>query len=374
MAKSKKQSLEERIKVLRRKAGAAITDQDFLSIQKQIDKIESTIPEIPVPPKIFVDDVTSEALAEVLEHQDERISVLSDEGGIIGTMAGRYNSGTPNFDVYLKGHSGSPLRVNRKGRRPIYLDSPAVSMGLCVQPDVIKSLNAEPSFKGRGLLARFAYFSPLSRLGSRIIDSKVIPPPILKDYNTLIQTILSIPWNKDPATDAKVPYTLSLSPDAYDVWVDMYNKIETGLRPNGLYKELPEWAGKMPGLVIRVAGLFHVVENAYGRPWDVPIAVATVERAGDLIGLVAEHTEASFNFMNEGEGIKIARKILNWIEARKELQFTRRKIQQSMKSRFGSNEIQSGLDVLIDRNYISCKKSGIGKGKTFNLNPEALKK
>lgn len=247
-------------------------------------------------------------------------------------------------------------------------------MGLCVQPDVIKSLNAEPSFKGRGLLARFAYFSPLSRLGSRIIDSKVIPPPILKDYNTLIQTILSIPWNKDPATDAKVPYTLSLSPDAYDVWVDMYNKIETGLRPNGLYKELPEWAGKMPGLVIRVAGLFHVVENAYGRPWDVPIAVATVERAGDLIGLVAEHTEASFNFMNEGEGIKIARKILNWIEARKELQFTRRKIQQSMKSRFGSNEIQSGLDVLIDRNYISCKKSGIGKGKTFNLNPEALKK
>lgn len=118
MAKSKKQSLEERIKVLRRKAGAAITDQDFLSIQKQIDKIESTIPEIPVPPKIFVDDVTSEALAEVLEHQDERIAILSDEGGIFSTMSGRYNSGTPNFDVYLKGHSGSPLRVNRKGRRP----------------------------------------------------------------------------------------------------------------------------------------------------------------------------------------------------------------------------------------------------------------
>jgi len=44
---------------------------------------------------------------------DEKMSVLSDEGGIFDILAGRYNGGIPNLDLFLQSHSGSSVRVDR---------------------------------------------------------------------------------------------------------------------------------------------------------------------------------------------------------------------------------------------------------------------
>jgi hypothetical protein len=64
----------------------------------------------------------------------------STEGGVFDVIAGRYNGNIPNMDVWLKGHSGDMIRVDRKGRPPEYIRKPAMTLGLMIQSDVLKAL------------------------------------------------------------------------------------------------------------------------------------------------------------------------------------------------------------------------------------------
>ena len=76
-------------------------------------------------------------------------------------MAGRYNqTAGPNLGVYLKGHAGDLLKVDRRGRPPEYVERPCLTIGLTVQPEVLQGLASRPGFRGRGLLARFLYSLP----------------------------------------------------------------------------------------------------------------------------------------------------------------------------------------------------------------------
>ena len=53
-----------------------------------------------------------------MAEQRGAIGVVFDEPGLFGVLAGRYSGGAPNIEWFLKGTSGSPIRVDRKGRDP----------------------------------------------------------------------------------------------------------------------------------------------------------------------------------------------------------------------------------------------------------------
>ena len=73
---------------------------------------------VPQIPRWLVDDATPEALAGLLATYG-RIALLSPEGDVFDQMAGRYNQQVgPNLGVYLKGHAGDLLKVDRRGRPP----------------------------------------------------------------------------------------------------------------------------------------------------------------------------------------------------------------------------------------------------------------
>lgn len=72
--------------------------------------------------------------------------MLSDEGGIFELMAGRSSaSGTPNLDVFLKGHAGTQIRVDRVGRAHEFIEAPTLTIGVAVQPGII----SRPADKSR---------------------------------------------------------------------------------------------------------------------------------------------------------------------------------------------------------------------------------
>ena len=82
---------------------------------------EINVPEIP---RIVADDATPEAATSLLAEQGGRLAIISAEGGIFDIIAGRYSGAIPNMDLWLKGHAGDPMRVDRKGRAPEYIESP----------------------------------------------------------------------------------------------------------------------------------------------------------------------------------------------------------------------------------------------------------
>ena len=48
----------------------------------------------------------------------------------------------PNFEVFLKGHAGDTIIVDRIGRSAERIDHPAITMGLTVQPEILRGLSS----------------------------------------------------------------------------------------------------------------------------------------------------------------------------------------------------------------------------------------
>jgi Protein of unknown function (DUF3987) len=99
-------------------------------------------------PRIWTEDVTPEKLGAMMADHDECMAIINDEAGILATLAGRYNRGVANLDLFLKAHNGSAVRVDRGSRPPVMMQRPALTMALSPQPSVLQGLAlTKPEFR-----------------------------------------------------------------------------------------------------------------------------------------------------------------------------------------------------------------------------------
>jgi hypothetical protein len=165
--KSIRSSMERAVKDKRRQL-AKLEGEELENALNEISEMESKIPAEIHPPILSVSNITPERLENLLVEQNEKMAVLGDEGGIFQVISGLYNSGHSNYDVFLAGHSGSKVRVERAGRTA-YLDSPNITLGLTIQEEVLKRMvdGSMSSFKGKGGIGRCLFCIPESLLGKR---------------------------------------------------------------------------------------------------------------------------------------------------------------------------------------------------------------
>ncbi|MEE9271255.1 MAG: DUF3987 domain-containing protein, partial [Candidatus Krumholzibacteria bacterium] len=178
---SERETIKARIQMLRSQA-ARQGSEDFEDTKAEIAKLEATLPEVPTLPRLWAQDITPEKLGQVMADNGERLAILSDEGGIFDILAGRYSGGIPNLDLFLQAHAGMAVRVDRRSGQDVYMQHPALTMGLSPQPEVLRGLADKPGFRGRGLLARFLYVLPPSRLGYRTMNGKPVPIEVVTAY------------------------------------------------------------------------------------------------------------------------------------------------------------------------------------------------
>jgi replicative DNA helicase len=225
---------------------------------------------IPAIPRIIADDTTPEAATSLLAEQGGRIAILSAEGGIFDTMAGRYGDKV-NIDVFLKGHAGDPIRVDRKSREPEFIPRPALTVGLMIQPAVLRIIGDNREFHGRGLLARVLYALPDSRLGHRKIAAAQVLVPVRNAYNDCITKLAKGLWETDSAV-------LTLTPKALEAIRTIEAAIEPQLSDDGELAALKAWGSKYAGAVARIAGLIHLAEHGADKQVDA----TTVQRANRI--------------------------------------------------------------------------------------------
>jgi replicative DNA helicase len=311
--------------------------------------------EVPVRPRLIVDDVSPERLATLLRDHGGRIAVLSAEGDIFEVMAGRYaKGGAPNLGVFLKGHAGDPLRVDRVGRPPEYIRAPALTLGLAVQPDVILGLQAKPGFRGRGLLARLNYALPLSLLGRRKTKPRPVPAAVRAAYHHRILALLQLPTGTD-AEGAPSPHILTLGSDAASILEQFEAEVEPRLGELGDLGHMTDWGGKLVGNVVRHAGLLHMAKHAGGSaPWGSVIEGATMEAAISIGHYLTAHAKAAYAAMGADPVVEDARYLVRWI-ARLDggESFSRREIFEATKGRFKRVEaLDPPLNLLETHGYI----------------------
>ena len=375
---SERKTLEKAIEAKRAKAGNAKTAEDRRALIDEIKALEAELPEVPAAPRLLIDDVTPEAIPAFMERQQERAGIIEAEGGLFDILAGRYSKGVPNLDAVLKLWSGEAVHVDRRSGQNIVLHDPALTICLSPQPEVVRGLADKPGFRGRGLLGRFFFLLPKSRVGSREAEPRPIPQAVQTRYAAKVRGLLALPWAL--GSDGKpVPYLLQIAPDAYREWADFHRDVEAELRPGGELELIADWGGKLHGAAARLAGLLHLVEH--DAPHLNSIGLGTMQQALGLAAVLTEHAKAAFALMGADPDIECAKHILAWIVDRRVDAFQAREAFEKVKGRYPKMEqVRAGLSILEERAYIfpgqvparEPGKAGRSPSPGYSVNPLAF--
>lgn len=320
-------------------------------ILAEIGTIQEQLEQKPVKaPKLFTGDITAEELQNQLVKHDEKMSVLSDEGGIFEVMTGLYSDGRANIDVFLQSWSAAPARVNR-GSREVTLDNPVLSFGLTIQPEVLADLckGNKKRLRGIGALARFLYAIPHSNIGSRDVRlNKEIDPGIKATFDYSIKRLLDLNPDK--------PVRLVLDAEARDVYYDFAEYVERRQGRDREYEEIQDWTGKIPGQALRLAALFSVAENWFSA---TTIKKEYMQNAVRLCTLLIEHTKAAFNLMAIDPAVNDAKYLLNWLERNALPVVPKRELYRLGRFNRASagDRLTAALDALQRHGYIERMKT-----------------
>lgn len=289
------------------RGGAALMRE----IEEQAARVAGA--EVPPEPRMLCDDVTPERLAVLMAEQGGRMCVASAEGTIFQVISGRYSKdGRSSFEVFLQGHAGDPLRVDRQSRPSIYVRNPRLTMALAIQPSIVQGLGANDEMRGQGLLARFLYSFPKSRIGERMI---VTPPMALateQKYQTRIRQLAELPLPEDGRIAR-----LRLSEDARRLHRAFRQRIEPRLRED--LEEIRDWASKLAGAIARIAGILSVFENG---PTEDVTAQAMTNAIALGEGYLLAHASRAFGAIVTSKSQADAEDLERWLRRAKLPAFT----------------------------------------------------
>ncbi|GAA2267172.1 hypothetical protein GCM10009853_020530 [Glycomyces scopariae] len=328
---------------------------------------------IPVSPKLVADDITPEAAKSLLAEQGGRLAILSAEGGIFATIAGRY-SGVPDLDAFLKGHAGDMLRVVRKSAPAEYVAAPALTLGLAVQPEVLRDAARMPGFEDRGLLARFLFTLPASKVGSRNPSPAPVPAHTKAAY---ARKLAGIVHSMHPRTDTVV---LELTPEARDKVVALEREREPRLGPGGEWEPVLSWANKWTGAVVRLAGLLHLAKYP-STGAATPVEGDTLDAATMLGYYFADHALGAWSYMGAGAETGPALALLDWLARCGQSGMSVRDMHRALRGRRGlatADAIRGAVARLVEHGYLrerpaARRKGGRPPSPRYDLHPDMAK-
>ena len=365
-SKMNKRILEKRQRALEDKAAKDKADSGELEqLARQIASYKER-----TPLRLYVDDITTEKLNSVLADGNGKAAIISAEDGIFDMLSGIYSKNV-NIDVMLKGYSGDSIRVDRVGRNSESIMNPALTILLTVQPNVLSEVMQNGTFRGRGLTARFLYCMPTSLVGKRRFHTTPIRQEATSSYERLIKNLLE-------DEQSVTPKMITLSAEAEALLEAFSDEVEGKLKTE--YADIADWAGKLVGGVLRIAGImcrasvmrfydFHAVNDALVVSEEIMQNTITIGR------YFAEHSKAAFSRMGVDERMKQSKYVLSAIVKNGLAEFSRRDIMRLCRSFKSAEELQPILNHLTEYGYIAPKGDdakfvkGRPTGQNYLVNP-----
>lgn len=357
--RTKHKLLEKELESLTKAATSAGNSKNRVSYDRVIAKKKelSELEENPVNMlRLIADDVTTEAIALLLSRNEERLSIVSSEGGIFAIAAGKYGKDKgANIDVLLKAYSGEPVAVDRIMRDAIRLNHPLLTILLTIQPQVANEVLENTEFRGRGFIARFLFSAPNSIISKRAYRTRPIPLSVENEYNNLLQLLLDLPSGNR---------IITLSEEA-DQESELFHYLLEPRLVDDL-EPIEDWAGKYHGQVMRIAGLLHVCafkDKAANFPLEREIMNAA-ERIGEYFLAQAKAIYQGAG-LAESQIVKDAKYILKRLDESGKNPITKRDLQRlCQKTGLDTMEkIEPVLDLLAEHGYIRIEDATPISGK-----------
>lgn len=338
--------LKEKVQRGRRTVAAGDTNEDSDTSLDDLSRDLVALQQAePKPPSMVASEATTEAITDMLSENNERGLLASPEGDAIDVMLGRYGQGRPNFGLWLNGHAGDAINVRRKSRTPLALKKPVLTVAMTIQPAAAKDLLESKQAAGRGLLARFLYSVPATRLGYRILTPEAVPTGLIDWYGARLHHLLDTPVPDEPRV-------LKLTDEASDLLLLFREKVEVDLRPSGLLGDQDSWGSKLPGAILRIAAVLHIVGNAgFG---DGLIDLATMNAALSWAPYLVAHQELVMCQGGDDPNLALAKRIVAWIRRKSLDEFSANDAFNAVRSSTSpsSKDVIEPLSILVDHGVV----------------------
>ncbi len=267
-------------------------------VRAQAEELQKVIAAEPAEPRLFCDDVTSEALARQMEAMGGCNAVLSSDGRkAIAVAGGKYTERNPDIDLYLKGHSGhDQIRVDRanKDKPAIVINNGVLTVCLAVQPDILTQLGQNGALTSSGFLGRFLFATTTET--NLDYPTESIPADVAENYAQAVRALYAL-----RARYREEPLVLPLTPRAFECWRSYH--AERGIEIQRRRREQPNaniehYLGKEVEHVVRVALLLRALRHfsAEQAPLDA-IGEEDIVAALAIITCLRSHALRAFGAM-----------------------------------------------------------------------------
>jgi len=263
-------------------------------LEAELRRLFDDKPEPPEIPRLLYNDVTPEQLAYSLAKQWPSGGIVSSEAGsVFGAHGMGKDSIMRNLSMLNILWDGGTLNIDRKTSESFAVIGARLTVGLQVQEATLRDFfdRSGTLARGSGFLARFLLAWPESTQGGRFFKEAPTCWPNLSKFDRKISYILNskIQFQSGGKQLRLEPIIMTLSPEAKNAWIELYNYIEKML--TGELCDIKDVASKALDNVARLAALFqfletgaHVIDKDY------------IDRAGRIVGW---HLNESRRFFGE---------------------------------------------------------------------------
>lgn len=326
--------------------------------------------------RIVVDDITPESLIQLMG-RNRSLLMISDEAGMLGNFAGRYsNNSMPNMDMILKAWSGESFFCDRATKETIQIPTPCLSISLAGQPYLWDNMVSNPVFRNSGLLARFFYCFPKSKVGTRRYDSKAIATAVVDSYNKLIDILLTRKFN---AGDTEEKF-LKFDETAQQNFIDYYNQYIEKIQLTE-FSNCKDWGGKYHGQILRLCCVIHCVKCVLKNenPENVLVGADTLCNAIDIADYYKEQAIYAFSISGVDQEILKAEKALEIIKAKQIKEGFQSALLKKCRNKIfaESDDFYKALKLLEEYGYVALDERETGNHKSavyVYVNPKVFEK
>ena len=262
----------------------------------------------------------------------------------------------------MKAWSGESFFCDRATKESVYIPNPYLSISLAGQPYLWDAMVSNAVFRNSGLLARFFYCFPISKVGSRRYDTESIEPSVIENYNALIQNLLE---NKFNSTDM-VEKFLKFDEEAQQNYIDYYNGYIEKIQLTE-FANCKDWGGKYHGQILRLCCIIHCVKCALGGfpPETESVSVDTLCKAIAIADYYKQQAIYAFNIGSVNNEILKAEKVLEVIKAKQIKECYQSALLK--KCRFSifndPDDFYKTLQLLEDYGYVALDERVTGNNK-----------
>ena len=319
---------------------------DIKVVRKQLSEkleiLERETQQSEARPKLLIDSPTSKELAMEMGRQNEAIGIFEAEGGIW-----KHRVRPSEDNILLKGFTGEPFG-DETTKDSVNMQKPCLAICTYVQEVVAEKLYSNDALKCDGLLPRILTVFVSKNNVSRDPNPRDVSDELVKIYSDKINSLFNIQRPKGQEGE-RTFHVLELTDEARQSWRGYAARIAERVSA-GLFKDFEAFGEKLAGHAVRLAGALHLLK--YDVPHDHQIDAATMNAGVALAEYFANHAIVAFD-KRHLQGIKFAKKILNWMDRHRKAQFTEREIHRGV-GHCEIVDIRAGLNVLERHGYIGC--------------------